>query len=1005
MASERTVKVRLVAQIDGYRKAMREAQAETDRLATVADKSGKRIETASGRMVSSATKNRDAWSTAGTSLTAFGAAGVAALALSAKAAIDWQSAFAGVIKTVDASADELIDLEDGLRSLALKLPASQTEIADTAALLGQLGVQADSIVPLTKVMIDLGEATNLTAEEAATVLARMANIMGSTTDEVARMGATIVDLGNNSATTESEITNLALRLAAAGKQAGLSEANVFAFASALTSVGVEAEAGGTAMSKVITAIADAARTGNDDLTTFAEVAGVSTAKFREAFETDASSAVALFVEGLGRMSNAGQSTTAIFDDLELTDQRLMRAVLSLGSAQGLLTDQVQLANDAWDDNTALVEEANKRYETTEARMAIARNAINDAAITIGDIMLPAVASMADAVANLASGFSDLSAPTQGLITGFGALASVTALAAGGFLLVFPRMLDTYNAMKSLGAISPRVTSSLAATGRGAAKLAGPLAVAAAGYEALTFAASKADEALMEGRALGSGEGTEALLAIADGADIASTSLAALFDTQNSGARFGYNKGITDLSQAIDTLTNPTRTQQLNDFIGSIFRSGDADTLTSENVFETLDRDLTGLVQSGAIDQASSALWTLAAQSGVTMSDLRSQLPQYVDALADVDAQATLAGDATSGLTGDTEELATQTGLTQDQLAEWMTTANEADAAFLSITGAYQSAIDKNMELALSTADATADAGDSWEDYYDGVSVSATDYIAQLQEQVDAQAAWEENMISLAQRVNEGMTDEMRTAGNAMIDELLALGPEGAAQVQLLATMTDEEFATVVELWGEKGTTAVAEFTSKVEEYRHPEITVDADTGSATNAVDAWVQMMMDTRTISIGITPNGSGGYTTSTGKNLFAGGGAIVGAGTSTSDSIPILASNGEFMQNAASHSFWGTDMMNALNARDVGAVWAQLGARGFASGGSISAATPVVVTPEVMLGDVTAQMRPSDLTAFAQQVAQAVMAAATDVAHTAEASRARSRAGASSLPGRLNT
>lgn len=955
MASERTVKVRLVAQIDGYRKAMREAQAETDRLATISDKSGKRIETASGRMVASATKNREAWSTAGTTLTAFGAAGVAALGLSAKAAIDWESAWAGVVKTVDGSADKMAEIEDGLRSLALQLPASQSEIADTASLLGQLGVQADSIVPLTKVMIDLGEATNLTAEQAATTLARMANIMGSTTDEVARMGATIVDLGNNSATTESEITDLALRLAAAGKQAGLSEANVFAFASALTSVGVEAEAGGTAMSKVITAIADAARTGNDDLTTFAQVAGVSASEFRRAFEEDASTAVAMFVEGLGEMSNAGESTTAIFDDLELTDQRLMRAVLSLGSAQGLLTDQVQLANGAWEDNTALVEEAEKRYETTEARMAIARNAINEAAITIGDIMLPAVANLADGVAGLAEGFSNLSGPTQGLITGFGALASVTALLAGGFLLTFPRVLDTYRAMKDLGAISPRVTSALGATGRGLAKLAGPLAVVAAGYEAIAFAASKADAALLEGRVIGSGEGTESLLALADGADLASTSLANLFDAENTGARFGYNKGITDLSQAIDTLTNPTRTQQLNDFIGSIFRSGDADTMTSENIFETLDRDLAGLVQSGALDQASSALWALASQSGATMSELREQLPQYVDALADVDVQTQLTGDATEGLVDDTEQLATQTGLTQEQLTEWRTVASEADASFISITGAYQSAIDKNFELAQSTADATEDAEDSWEDYYDGVSVSSTDYIAQLEAQVAAQAAWEENMLEITQRVNDGMTEDMREAGNNMIDELLTLGPEGAAQVQLLHDMTDAEFAHVVELWSQKGTDAVTEFTDKVESYRHPEIEVDANTTGATGDVDAWVQMMMDTRTVRIGVTANGSGGYTTSSGKNLYAGGGSITGAGTATSDSIPIMASNGEYMQNAAAHSFWGTQMMDALNTRDVAGVWAHLGARGFAAGGAISGASSVPSITNTILNDLT--------------------------------------------------
>lgn len=58
-------------------------------------------------------------------------------------------------------------------------------------------------------------------------------------------------MGNNFATTESEIVDMALRLAGAGHQVGMSEGQILGLATALSSVGIEAEMGGSAMSKAL----------------------------------------------------------------------------------------------------------------------------------------------------------------------------------------------------------------------------------------------------------------------------------------------------------------------------------------------------------------------------------------------------------------------------------------------------------------------------------------------------------------------------------------------------------------------------------------------------------------------------------------------------------------------------------------------------------------------------------------------------------------------------------
>ena len=192
-----------------------------------------------------------------------------AVVLAAKSAIDFESAFAGVRKTVDATEEEFAVLEKGIRDMALSLPSGANEIAGVAEAAGQLGIANENILSFTRTMIDLGEATNLSADQAATSLARFANITQMSQTEFDRLGSTIVALGNNLATTEAEIVDMAMGLAGAGKQIGLTEAQIMGIAAALSSVGIEAQAGGSAFSLVLSQMQLSVETVNESLKHFA----------------------------------------------------------------------------------------------------------------------------------------------------------------------------------------------------------------------------------------------------------------------------------------------------------------------------------------------------------------------------------------------------------------------------------------------------------------------------------------------------------------------------------------------------------------------------------------------------------------------------------------------------------------------------------------------------------------------------------------------------------------
>ncbi len=383
---------------------------------------------------------------------------IAALGGSAKAAIDFETAFAGVRKTVGGSKAELDDIALRFRNLSKDVPVTAVELSKIGEMAGQLGVKKENIVAFTKTIADISVATNLTADQAGASFARLANIMQLPQTQFSNLGSTVVALGNFGASTEQEMLDMALRIAGAGATAGLSASQVLGLANALSSVGLEAEAGGTAMSKVIIQIASAAKNGGESLQKFAAVAGMSGAQFKQLFAEDAGKAVGAFLQGMSRIKQSGGDLLGTVQSLGFEEVRLRDAMLRAANAGSLVADSLALGNKAFSENTELTRAAEERYKTTANQLKLLWNQITEIGVTLGQALIPVLLRVVTAakpliehIAKAVEWFGQLPQPVQ---TAAFAIAGIVA-AIGPLLVIAGSLISAIGSVAgALALIAP-----------------------------------------------------------------------------------------------------------------------------------------------------------------------------------------------------------------------------------------------------------------------------------------------------------------------------------------------------------------------------------------------------------------------------------------------------------------------------------------------------------------------------------------------------------------------
>jgi len=728
----------------------------------------------------------------------------------AQASMDFESAMTGVAKTTDLTDDELSAMSDAIKEMSTEIPATTEELAAIAESAGQLGIHKESLLDFTEIMAMLGTSTNMTADEAATSLSRLANITGMSQEDFDRLGATIVDLGNNLATTEKEIVDMSMRIAGAGAQVGMTEAEIMSFSGALSSVGIEAEAGGSAFSTLISNMSLAVQQGGDGLEQFADVAGMSASEFAAAFEEDAAGAIIQFIQGLGNMESEGRSAIAVLDDMGLSDIRMRDALLRAAGASDVFTNALQIGSNAWDENTALVNEATKRYATTQSQLTMMQNAYKNLKVAIGDAYTPALQkaySVGTQVLNAVSQFIKQNPALVNAITAFvGVIGAVTiALTAYTAVVKIANAVTAAFATVSSVALGPifAVTAAVAAVTAGIVALA-------------TAAANDAVPSVSEL--------TEAARGMKDAMDEANTTF------ESTAAQTAATAEVAD--QYI------TKLEEMGDYT----RLSEAEQEQYRNTLSLLCElvpELSDLidVQNGTIEGGTAAL---RANTEAWKENAEAQAYQeYMNQLAEqYNAVMVEAAENSIGLTKSQLQLEAANKKYNDTVARmdqlWNEAAAEAEAyneEYYAMTDATNFLTQEYYDLQNSLYDIN---DEMWE-----AEQSAKNYQKAIEEDQEAVAAAKEEM-ELAQEAVDMLTAATQDGGDA--------ATEAAAQEQELQTAitgVKEEINALVTAYTEAYDAALESISGQYQLWDEAAGVVATSAGTINSALESQITYWQD----------------------------------------------------------------------------------------------------------------------------------------------------------------
>lgn len=326
------------------------------------------------------------------------AAPIAGGVLSAKTWLDFNEEMVGVQKTADLTKQEMESLSDTFREFALDEPIKVGDLAGIAQVGGRMDLDVGEIEEYTKIVSMMGVAFDgIAPEAAAEKISQFMKITGSDVQDIEHLGSAITYLGNNFETTEGKVLSTALRIASTGQMIGMSEADILGLSGAMSGLGINAEMGGSAVSRTLQRMDSAVRSGSDELKMFARISGMTVNEFTRAWSEEPEKVLMHLTNGLAQLNEDGKDVYGIMADMGISNHREVDVLLKMSSAQGEVKKAIEGANEAYKEGTALREEYEVMKESDAGRYVILQNQLAEVRMEIGRNLMPAMEGLITAL--------------------------------------------------------------------------------------------------------------------------------------------------------------------------------------------------------------------------------------------------------------------------------------------------------------------------------------------------------------------------------------------------------------------------------------------------------------------------------------------------------------------------------------------------------------------------------------------------------------------------------
>lgn len=310
----------------------------------------------------------------------FGAAFVAAAATRAivNSNVEISDSITEVQRVAGMTTPEINSLYAALKQIDTR--TSLDGLLNLARVGAQIGVANKDLVGFTTALNELNVALGAELkggpEGIATSLSKVINLMDLNNEfgvqkALEKTGSAILVLGQKTIATGDYLTDFAERVGGIAKVAHISLPNMLAYGAALEANGVTAELAGTNFQRLITQLGRVP----EKFYNIAKSAdpGLTLQQFINYINTDANKALQLFFEGLNKSSSTFTAFAQATKSIGLPGQRTAQVLSALATSIGEIGDYTKIANDAFNEGTAVIDQYKLKNDNLAGSVAQLHN--------------------------------------------------------------------------------------------------------------------------------------------------------------------------------------------------------------------------------------------------------------------------------------------------------------------------------------------------------------------------------------------------------------------------------------------------------------------------------------------------------------------------------------------------------------------------------------------------------------------------------------------------------